>query len=203
MLVLSVLLKFLLLYVYSFRSQFSVVGGKLLTFLVSFLLFSVSSDFLLHVLVMCLSISCVLWFSFLSDFHSRQGRKGSPCTPGPYSANRCVQNTDEAYIIQRRLRRTRVSQTPRCYFGPSSMGRSWTALVIGPTIQRLRFLLSDSSCPRVLPLDLLSFLDSVCCSVRALHFCTIHTCLQALVTYAPMHSRWLKVATKQSCILTW
>ena len=46
------------------------------SFLVSFLLFSVSSDFLLHVLVMCF-FSCVIWFSFLSDFDSRQGRKGS------------------------------------------------------------------------------------------------------------------------------
>ena len=32
------------------------------------------------------------------------------------------------------------------------------------------------------------------------HSCTVHTSLQTHVTEAPMHSRWLKVATKQSCI---
>ena len=36
-------------------------------------------------------------------------------------------------------------------------------------------------------------------SACTLHSCTVLTSLQALVAGAPTHSRWLKVATKQSC----
>ena len=42
--------------------------------------------------------------------------------------------------------------------------------------------------------------EGQCLSACTLHSCTVHGCLQALVTDAPTHSRWLKVATEQSCI---
>ena len=42
--------------------------------------------------------------------------------------------------------------------------------------------------------------EGECQFARTLHSYTRHTSLQAHVTDAPSHSRWFKVATKQSCI---
>ena len=55
------------------------------------------------------------------------------------------------------------------------------------------------SCKVKLSLSLALF-PSSSLSACTFHFCTENTCLQALVTDARTHSRWLKVATKQICI---
>ena len=55
----------------------------------------------------------------------------------------------------------------------------------------------------VLPQQLSQEVGSIegeCLSACTIHLYTVQSCLQALVTDAPAHSRWLKIATKQSCI---